>query len=109
MSFDGGYGIVGVPKLAWKSFAGFHGGSKDHSDYWFPAILGAFELGAYPVLMVTNGWTAIGAWIGLKTIPQWSVWDKNRAAFNRFLIGNALTLVVSILALAPFVTVSDSR
>jgi hypothetical protein len=75
------------------------------SDFWLPTILGSLELVSYPVLLQIGSWTAIGAWIGFKTVAQWNVWTKNRSQFNRYLIGNALvvigSLVLSIWFLAP--------
>ncbi|MCG8561113.1 MAG: hypothetical protein MI824_15050 [Hyphomicrobiales bacterium] len=101
---DGGLAVF---VAFWRtSFVGFHPDDPDnrHSDYWQPFIIGSLELSAYPVLMATGAWTAVGAWIGLKTISQWNVWSSHREAFNRFLIGNALNLLVAALLLTPFVT-----
>lgn len=80
-------------------------GSKDpqNDDYWHPFILGLFELSAFPVLMVTEHWTFIGAWLAFKTLSQWKTWEDKRKAFNRFLIGNALVLFLSLLWLSRYV------
>jgi hypothetical protein len=91
--------------LSWGySFLGWYPGDveAERSDLWFPFILGVIELFSYPVLMVTNNWTFIGAWIGFKTVAQWQRWTKDRAVFHRYLIGNALTVLTSRL-LAQFV------
>jgi hypothetical protein len=66
------------------------------SDFWLPTILGSLELVSYPVLLQIGSWTAIGAWIGFKTVAQWNVWIKNRSQFNRYLIGNALVVIGSL-------------
>jgi hypothetical protein len=74
------------------------------SDYWYPFIIGAFELLFYPVLMVTGSWAAIGGWIALKTISQWGVWSTDRAVFNLFLIGTLANLSIAFFFLTRFVT-----
>lgn len=76
-------------------------------DYWQPFILGMIEILTYPVLLRTDNLHIIGAWIGLKTIAQWKEWSLNRAHFNRFLIGNAMVIIASVLFLAPLVTVDS--
>jgi hypothetical protein len=68
-----------------------------------PIILGTLELLAYPILMETRHWTAIGAWLGLKTVVQWERWkdvEKGRAQYNQFLIGNALVLIFSFFVVS---------
>lgn len=66
-------------------------------DYWLPAIIGIFELSLFPILMTQGLWIFIGTWIGIKTASSWSGWNKTRTAYNRFLLGNILSLVFSIL------------
>lgn len=91
----------------WWSFRGFQ--PKDSpvaSEYGYAFILGSLELAAYPILMAANAWTAIGAWIGLKTISQWKAWTDDRSTFNLFLIGNVVVLMVA-LALEPMVRITD--
>lgn len=66
-------------------------------DYWLPAIIGIFELTFYPVLMVNGYWTAIAAWVAIKTASSWGGWQKTRTAYNRFLVGNILSLLASPL------------
>lgn len=75
-------------------------------EYWYVFILGSFEMAAYPVLIATNFWTAVGAWIGLKTVAQWSTWTTDRTVFNLFLVGNLLVLASAYAFLAPLVEVS---
>ncbi|MGA2093409.1 MAG: hypothetical protein ABSH16_08395 [Sedimentisphaerales bacterium] len=89
----------------WKCFSSIASQDESHTDYWHPFFLGIVELSAYPVLMVTNHWSFIGAWLAFKTIAQWKIWAEKRTTFNRFLIGNALTLFVSLLWLTHFVTI----
>ncbi len=73
-------------------------------DYWHPFFLGTFELLAYPILMKTDNWQFIGAWLAFKTLAQWKAWSEDRVSFNRFLIGNALVLLLSFLILVPLVS-----
>ncbi|HUC61251.1 MAG TPA: hypothetical protein VMF53_04780 [Alphaproteobacteria bacterium] len=70
------------------------------------SILGTIELATFPVLMAVGAWEAIGAYIGLKTIAQWHHWKEDRAPFNRYLVGNALVLILSLLCLEPHVVLS---
>jgi hypothetical protein len=92
-----------VPRrMLWSAILGF--ARKDDSweirelsDFLFPFWVGTFELAVYPLLMSAGGTTPIGAWIGLKTVAQWNRWREDRSPFNRYLIGNALTLVGSYL------------
>jgi len=77
----------------------FMGRNQDpaKADHWTGFGLGFIELLSYPVLMVQMAWTFIGFWLGLKAVLQWTHWQSNRLAFNRFLIGNGLVLVLSLL------------
>jgi hypothetical protein len=79
----------------WSALKGFGSSEEKSDDYWHPFLLGLFELGAFPVLMATDHWTFVGAWIGFKGLVQYSWWTQHRAAFNRFLIGTALVLLAS--------------
>ena len=77
---------------------------KDISDCWLPIIIGLFELIAFPILISLNGWTFIGAWIGLKTVSLFGRWQKYRTAFNFFLLGNILSIVFSFLIFKVFLS-----
>ena len=98
----------GFPDELWRCFRGFGLREDTLVDHWHPFVLGLFELSAYPVLMVTGHWSFIGAWLAFKTIAQWKRWTEERTSFNRFLIGNALVLFLSLLWLTRFVTVVKS-
>ncbi len=89
----------------WEHFKGFSA-DKKMADYWGPFAIGWLEALAYPVLMRTHNWAFVGAWLGFKTVAQWRGWAKDRSSFNRFLIGNALVLIVSLLFLTRFVLVA---
>jgi hypothetical protein len=98
-------GLKNFARDAWGYFKG--GGPVDvNRDYWHPFILGIFELAGYPILMVTGNWSFIAAWIALKTLAQWQTWKEYRTAFNRFLIGNAMVLVLAFLWLSNYVKVT---
>ncbi len=88
-----------------ESFLGIGPDSKK-VDYWHAFLLGCLEFSCYPILMATNAWTVIGAWLGFKTLAQWKHWTDYRPAFNRFLICNALVLILSLLIMVRFVKVT---
>ena len=97
-------------KMVWFSIRGYQPKESNRSsDYWYTYILGCMELSAYPVLIGMNGWLVIGAWIGLKTLAQWSVWKEDRSIFNLFLIGNLLVLGIAYLFLTPMIVVQVKR
>jgi hypothetical protein len=91
-----------------RCFWGWHPKDKEghKSDYCLPFVLGLLELYSYPVLMATGAWTVIGAWIGLKSVAQWSRWSTDRITFDRYLIGNALVVLLSLLVMVPYVKVA---
>lgn len=78
----------------WVAFRGF-GDEPTMNDYWQAYILGFLEASIFPILIVSNHPEYVGAWLGLKTIPQWSKWTEHREVYNRFLIANALIIVGS--------------
>ncbi len=85
---------TGVKKALIYSFCS-NGKDIKIDDYWLPAIIGYSELIIFPIFM-TKGWiVGIGAWIAVKTASSWGGWQKTRTAYNRFLIGNILSLVAS--------------
>ena len=90
-------------KDALEIFGGF---SKHNTmrDYWFSFLLGWAEIASFAVLMRTGAWLLIGAWLTFKTLGQWQHWTQHRPAFNRFLIGNAAVLMLSLWAAFKFVT-----
>lgn len=66
-------------------------------DYWLPWFIGIFELSVFPLLMAKDLWVFIGAWLGIKTASSWRGWERTRTAYNRFLLGNILSLGASYL------------
>lgn len=84
----------------------FVGGNKrdPFPDFWYNTILGAIELAVFPIFMKAHQYGMIGAWIGFKSIAQWSAWNKNRYVFNRFLIAHAAIVIITWFMM-DFVTV----
>jgi hypothetical protein len=76
---------------------------EELDDYLYPFYLGFLEFLSYPVLMAADLWPFIGVWLTLKTAGQWEHWKKSRHTFNRFLIGNALVIILSLLIMVGFV------
>lgn len=74
--------------------------SADVKDYFLPSILGFIELLIYPTLILTGKWAVIGGWLTLKTAAKWKGWKADRNSYNRFLIGNALVILVAIIILS---------
>jgi hypothetical protein len=64
-------------------------------DYWLPSIIGYFELIIFPLLIAKDLIVVIGAWMAIKTASSWGGWEKTRTAYNRFLLGNLLSLSVA--------------
>jgi hypothetical protein len=81
---------------------------EELDDYLYPFYLGFLEFLSYPVLMAADLWPFIGVWLTLKTAGQWEHWKKSRHTFNRFLIGNALVIILSLLIMMGFVQVRDT-
>ena len=84
-------------------FKGYGSADTASNDYWHPFVLGVFEILVYPVLIAGAHEEYIGAWLGLKTLPQWGLWTTDRARYNRFLIGNAAVLLISYWVASRFV------
>jgi hypothetical protein len=90
----------------WKAFRVCFNGfsqSKAHADLWLNAIIGFFELAAYPVLLKLGYMTIIGGWLAVKTAGSWGGWKVSRTSFNRFLLNNILELAIAYLWLTRFV------
>lgn len=69
--------------------------SPDVRDYFHPTFIGTVETFFYPALIAANEWTVIGGWIGLKVAARWKDWIELRSTYNRFLIGNLVSVAVS--------------
>jgi len=81
---------------------GFRSDSQIEPDYWQPCLLGVLELSVYPILLASGKPEYIGAWLLFKTIPRFGSWEKHRNVYQRFLIGNALVLIVSFVLMGLF-------
>lgn len=79
----------------WQIFSGFaHPTHRDHLQSFF---LGALEAFAYPALMAADKPLWIGAWIVLKALPRFVLSRERHQGYQRFLIGNALVLILSFV------------
>jgi len=66
------------------------------ADYWLGFLIGVIELLSYPILFLSNHETFIGAWLAFKTVNRWEYAPGyKRGHFNRYLIANALILLIS--------------
>jgi hypothetical protein len=88
-------------KLYWHCIEGYTGEEK-HRDYCSPCFLGLMELALYPVALFIGQPLLIGGWLGVKTAGQFHLWHESRNAFNRFLIGNLLVVVLACIAQMKF-------
>lgn len=107
ITYDLGWSTKKYRTMFFRSFTGFFprsGEESRQSEYGHVFILGLLELGFYPVLVFTQAWAAIGAWVALKALAQWEVWAKDRSVFNLFLIGNALNVMISVIFLSRYIT-----
>ena len=84
---------------------------QHRANFWSPVIVGYIELAMFPLAIVWGHAEFIGAWLVLKVAGQWVGWqgnDKNdphnlsisRWRYNRFLVGNALNIIVAVAAYA---------
>jgi len=80
---------------------------EELDDFLYPYYLGFIEFLTYPVLMAADLWSFIGVWLAFKTAGQWEHWKKSRHTFNRFLIGNALVIILSLLIMVGLVQGSE--
>ncbi|MBN2178084.1 MAG: hypothetical protein JW743_01470 [Deltaproteobacteria bacterium] len=65
-------------------------------DHWLPFFIGIIELVVFPFFMTLGYWKAIIGWIGIKALSTWGG-RNTRTAYNRFLFGNILSLIASII------------
>lgn len=79
----------------WDDFCGFRHPDPKLHDFLHPTILGVMELLAYPTLLYDSNWAVIGGWLAFKTYSRRTAWSEDRAIYNRFLIGNALVILIS--------------
>jgi hypothetical protein len=86
----------------WECFIGFSQ-SKAHADLGLNAIIGFFELAAYPILFGTGYIAVVGGWLVLKTAGNWGGWTVSRTSFNRFLLNNILELAISYFWLMRYI------
>jgi hypothetical protein len=71
---------------------------KEIETYFPPAFVGFAEAILYPTALLSGQPEFIAVWLALKVAGQWNEWQRGyqgRARFNRFLVGNALSIMVS--------------
>ena len=89
----------------WKAFGLSFVSSARHEaldDYLLPSVVGFFELMILPILMYSDAYEAIGAWITIKTLGQWKKWNTSRTTYNRFILGNLLVIFASFILYKNF-------
>jgi hypothetical protein len=83
-------------------------GSDTKADLYSPAFVGICESLLYPIVMMIGKDSFIGVWLALKVAAQWIRWrgedgrgprdvrmeNEGRRRFNRFLIGNGLSVLL---------------
>lgn len=72
-------------------------GEREVETYFPPALVGFAEAILYPTALLLRQPEFIAIWLALKVAGQWKDWEigyQGRARFNRFLVGNALTIMV---------------
>ena len=87
----------------------FHGMSKSdpNPDLWYTTILGAIELFAYSIFIGTDNWSAVAVWLGFKAFAKWNVWSTNKLEFNRFVLLNAIVILIAFGLAYMHVTLID--
>ena len=89
--------LIGLPASTASS------GPEAKGEYLTSLLVGVLEFLIYPVLMAAGAWTYVGAWVAFKTVAQYKHWGESRSMFNRFLVGNALVLLLTFIILTPYV------
>lgn len=91
-------------------------GERSIEDLWSAAFLGISEGIMYPAALIANQPDFIGLWLAIKVAGQWVAWrgedrpsnslgeeaKKGRRRFNRFLIGNAIRIILAGLTFLIF-------
>ena len=84
-------------------------GKDTAPDLWSPALVGIVEGIMYPASLLMGKGEFIGVWLAIKAAGQWNRWGANvqgtaieeknepRRRYNRFLIGNALSIISGIV------------
>jgi hypothetical protein len=88
-------------------------GFAQRADFYGPALVGTCEVMLYPIALIKDMPEFIGIWLVLKVAGQWKRWtpdikdnadlvkaDDGRRLYNKFLIGNALSIIFGILTYA---------
>ncbi len=104
----------GFGKYFFKSFTGKSTGNNHNEkiiegDHLFTFWLGLIELFMYSFLISAGLWMGIVLWLSLKTLPQWGHWNEKRSVFNRFLIANALVIMVALFCLSTYIKIDFKK
>jgi len=71
------------------------------ANLYTPAFVGFCESILYPTSFLLDIPEFIGIWLALKVAGHWKQWetgDEGRRRFNKFLVGNAMSICVGILS-----------
>lgn len=79
-----------------------NGKAIEVDDYFLPLIIGYFELITFPILLEYKQISVLGGWLALKAIGSWNT-KNSRTAYNRFILGNILSITFSYLLFAIFI------
>lgn len=92
------------PQTYWATYRDcWNGFTGVHIDMWLPFVICFAELWAYPILMRTQQFKVIGAWLAIRTAVSWHGWSRHRTSYYRFLLGTVLTLATSYFFLTRHV------
>jgi len=86
-------------------------GESLREDLWPPTLVGILEGLMYPIAIAVGYGQFIGIWLAVKVAGQWVRWGtetptgsakvlqakKGRRRFNKFLIGNALRIILAVI------------
>lgn len=71
-------------------------GKYQIDDHFIPLFIGIFELIITPYFLEHSQFKALAAWFGFKAIGTWAT-RNSRTAYNRFLLGNILSITGSFI------------
>jgi hypothetical protein len=90
-------------------------GEETLADLWSPVVVGICESIMYPTALLIGKADFIGVWLAIKVAGQWARWmgeagasqspeelNEGRRRFNRFLVGNAASIIAGVLTWGAF-------
>jgi len=89
----------------WRSiYWGFDIEHNPNPDFWYNTIIGFVELIAFTIILKSEQYTIIGAWLGFKIVcDKWNA-PKEGLNFNGFLMNNVLIIAISFVLMLCFIT-----